>query len=73
MLLQWLGSLLWLGFSPWPGNFHMLQAGTKEKKERKKKMRRRREEIKGEGKRGESKGGGRGGGPGDLLMLAHNE
>ena len=22
--LQWLGSLLWLGFYPWPGNFYML-------------------------------------------------
>ena len=24
--LPWLGLLLWWGFSPWPGNFHMLQA-----------------------------------------------
>ena len=22
--LWWLGSLLWLGFCPWPGNFHMM-------------------------------------------------
>ena len=22
-LLQWLGSLLWYRFEPWPGNFHM--------------------------------------------------
>ena len=22
----WLGSLLWLQFNPWPGNFHMLWA-----------------------------------------------
>ena len=21
--LQWLGLLLWHGFDPWPGNFHM--------------------------------------------------
>ena len=21
--LHWLGSLLWLGLDPWPGNFHM--------------------------------------------------
>ena len=24
--LQWLGSLLWHGFNPWPGNLHVLQA-----------------------------------------------
>ena len=23
LLLQQLGSLLWRGFDPWPGNFHM--------------------------------------------------
>ena len=23
--LQWLQSLLWSRFDPWPGNFHMLQ------------------------------------------------
>ena len=23
--LQWLGLLLWRGFDPWPGNFHMLR------------------------------------------------
>ena len=23
--LQWLWSLLWRGFSPWPRNFHMLR------------------------------------------------
>ena len=27
--LQCLGSLLWLGFNPWSGNFHMLQVGEK--------------------------------------------
>ena len=26
LLLQQLGSLLWWGFDPWSGNFHMLQA-----------------------------------------------
>ena len=25
LLLQWLGSLLWYGFSPWPRKFHMPQ------------------------------------------------
>ena len=29
--LQWLGSLLWLGFDPWPQNFHMPQAESKRK------------------------------------------
>ena len=24
--LQWLGLLLWRGFDPWPGNFHLLWA-----------------------------------------------
>ena len=24
--LLWLGSMLWHGFDPWPGNFHMPQA-----------------------------------------------
>ena len=27
--LQWLRSLLWHGFSPWPGNFHMLRVQPK--------------------------------------------
>ena len=27
--LQWLGSLLWLRFDPWPGNFHVLWAQPK--------------------------------------------
>ena len=31
--LQWLGMLLWLGFSPWPGNVHMLQVQPKREKE----------------------------------------
>ena len=30
--LMWLGLLLWLGFSPWPGNFCMLWAWPKKKK-----------------------------------------
>ena len=30
-LLQ-LGSLLWRGFDPWPGNFHMPQAWPKKKR-----------------------------------------
>ena len=30
--LQWLGSLLWCGLEPWPGNFHLLQVWPKEKK-----------------------------------------
>ena len=32
--LQWLGSLLWHGLDPWPGNFHMLKTGLKGKKKR---------------------------------------
>ena len=32
MSLQRLGSLLWLGFNPWPGNFGMLWARPKNKK-----------------------------------------
>ena len=31
-----LGSLLWCGFHPWPGNFHMPWAQPKRTKERKK-------------------------------------
>ena len=31
--LLWLGYLLWCGFGPWPGNFHMLQAWPKKGKE----------------------------------------
>ena len=30
--LQQLGSLLWLKFDPWSGNFHVPRAWTKEKK-----------------------------------------
>ena len=30
--LQWLRLLLWRGFDPWPGKFHMLQAQPKKKK-----------------------------------------
>ena len=33
--LQWLESLVWHGFDPWPRNFHMPRAQTKKKKERK--------------------------------------
>ena len=40
-LLQ-LGSLLWHGFSPWPGNFHMPWAWPKKKKKKKKKKERKR-------------------------------
>ena len=29
--LQWLGSLLWCRFNPWPKNFHMPQAWPKKK------------------------------------------
>ena len=36
LLLLSLWLQLWHGFSPWPGNFHMLQGGPKRKKERKK-------------------------------------
>ena len=32
--LQWLGLLLWHGFSPWPRNFHMLQERQKKKKKK---------------------------------------
>ena len=33
--LQQLGSLLWHGFAPWPGNFHMLQMQPKKKQKKK--------------------------------------
>ena len=33
--LQWLGSLLWHGLDPWPGNFCVLWARTKKKKKKK--------------------------------------
>jgi len=36
--LLWLGSQLWCGFNPWPGNFHMLQVWQKKKKKKKKKV-----------------------------------
>ena len=32
VLLQQLRSLLWHGFNPWPGNYHMLWAQSKKKK-----------------------------------------
>ena len=32
---QPLGSLLWRGFSPWPRNFHILQAWPKKEKRKK--------------------------------------
>ena len=35
--LQWLRSLLWSGFSPWPMTFHMPQVWTKKWKKKKKK------------------------------------
>ena len=40
MLLQlWHRSQLWLGFDPWPGNFHMLWLSLKKEKKKKKKKR----------------------------------
>ena len=33
--LLWLGLLLWHGFDPWPGNFHMLCMWQKKKKKKK--------------------------------------
>ena len=33
LLLQWLGLLLWLGFDPWPRNFHIPWAWPKKEKE----------------------------------------
>ena len=30
--LQWLRSLLWRGFNPWPGNFHMLRVQPRKKR-----------------------------------------
>ena len=43
--LQWSRSLLWCGFDPWSGNFHMLQVkqGKKEKKKERRKERRKEE------------------------------
>ena len=38
--LQRLGSLLWLGFDPWPRNIHVPQNGQKEKGKRKRKEKR---------------------------------
>ena len=32
--LLWLGSLLWHGFNPWPGNFRMPQVWPKKKKKK---------------------------------------
>ena len=32
--LQWLGSLLWHSFDPWPGNFYMLWVQPKKKKKK---------------------------------------
>ena len=34
--LQRLGLLWWLGFDPWPGNFHMVQVQPKKEKKMKK-------------------------------------
>ena len=33
--LQWPGLLLWYGFDPWPGNFHMLHGHGPKKKKKK--------------------------------------
>ena len=35
--LQWLGLLLWCGFHPWPGTFHMPRVQPKKKKKKKEK------------------------------------
>ena len=32
--LKWLGSLLWLGFDPWPGNFNGGEGQPKKKKKK---------------------------------------
>ena len=32
--LWWLGSLLWRGFDPWPGNYHILVGMAKEKEKK---------------------------------------
>ena len=37
--LLWFRSVLWCGFSPWPGNFHMLWVWQKKKKKKKRKER----------------------------------
>ena len=34
LMLRWLGSLLWRGFDPWPGNFHILWVTAKKKKKK---------------------------------------
>ena len=34
--LQWLGSLLWREFDPWPGKFYILRMKPKKKKKKKK-------------------------------------
>ena len=46
-LLQ-LGSLLWHGFSPWPGNFHMPWAWPKKKKRRRRKKEKEKEAWQGQ-------------------------
>ena len=35
MSLQWLQSLVWHVFDPWPGNFYILWLGQKKKKKKK--------------------------------------
>ena len=40
--LQWLGSLLWRGLNPWPGNSHAMNMETKNTKKLKKKKKKER-------------------------------
>ena len=43
--LLWLGSLMWCGFHPWPGNFCTLWEQPKKKKKRKKRKKKRRKHF----------------------------
>ena len=55
--LQWLRSLLWHGFDPWPGNFCMSQEQPKEgRKERRKEGKKERERRREGGKEGKEEG-----------------
>ena len=49
--LQQLGSLLWHGFDPWLGNFHILWEWQKKKKKKKKKEKEKKRKKKGPKKR----------------------
>ena len=44
--LLWLGSQLWRGLDPWPGNFHMPWTWQKKKEGRKEKGKKERKKIK---------------------------